>query len=263
MKERVLVRGGGDLATAVIQKLYRSGFSVVVCELKNPKMVRRTVSFANAVYEGAYIVEEIEAVHLEDVHEIDDVLSKGKIPVVTADESEVYEHFKPKIFVDATLSKKKVNYYKDYADIVIGLGPNIEAGKDAHAVIETSRGHDLGRLILSGFAKENTHIPGEIGGYTHERVLHSPCDGTIKANRVIGDFVSKGDVVLTVDEVEVKSKINGVLRGLIHESVPARKGLKIADVDPRGIIHYCFTISDKGRNIAGGVLEAILMLSDV
>lgn len=257
MKKRVLVRGGGDLSSAVIQKLYRCGFDVLVCELPSPKVVRRTVAYSNAVYEGSYTVEGIEAVLIAKVDEIEICLNKRQIPVSILPESELMAYFEPDIFVDTTLSKKKVNYDINYASTVIGIGPTIEAGVDAHVVIETCRGHDLGRLIFEGFAKENTHVPGSIEGFTHERVLRAPCDGVMKTSFRIGDFVEKGETVVTVGDMPVKAEISGVLRGLIHGSVTITKGLKVGDIDPRGNTHYCFTISDKGRNIAGGVLEAI------
>ncbi|MBF4693543.1 selenium-dependent molybdenum cofactor biosynthesis protein YqeB [Fusibacter ferrireducens] len=259
MTTKVLIRGGGDLASAVIQKLYRSGYKVVVSELETPRMIRRTVSFSNAIYESSYVVEGIEAVWINSVDEIEITQEQGKIPVLTLPESEIYDFFKPDVFVDATLSKKKVHYKKSYAKVVIGLGPNIRAGVDAHTVIETSRGHDLGRLIFSGFAKENTHVPGDIGGYTHERVLRAPCAGHMRCEKKIGDFVRVGEVVMTVGGVPVMAKLDGVIRGLIHESVKITEGLKIGDIDPRGNVQHCFTISDKGRNLAGGVLEAILI----
>jgi xanthine dehydrogenase accessory factor len=258
--KKVLVRSGGDLASAVIQKLHRCGFEIVVCELENPKMVRRTVSFSNAVYEGSYEVEGIKAVHVKDVSEISLYLKENLIPVVTDLESKILEVYHPDIFIDATLSKKKVTYNKDYMPIIIGLGPEINAGIDADIVIETCRGHDLGRLIFNGFAKVNTSIPGFIDGYGKERVLRAPCDGQINTYKKIGDMVEKDETIMTVNDMPVKSQIKGVIRGLIHPSVLVTKGLKIGDVDPRGSRAYCFSISDKGRNIAGGVLEAILML---
>lgn len=258
--KRVLVRSGGDLASAVIQKLFRCGFKVVISELDHPRMVRRTVSFSNAIYEGKYEVEGIQAIHVKDAKNIEHYLNQNIIPVVTDSETRIIEIYKPEIFVDATLSKKKVTYSKDYMPIVIGLGPEIVAGKDADIVIETCRGHDLGRLIFEGVAKPNTSIPGFIDGYGKERVLRAPCDGKIELHKNIGDSIAKNEVILTVNNIPVKSKIEGVLRGLIHSSVVVSKGLKLGDVDPRGSYEYCFTISDKGRNIAGGVLEAILYL---
>lgn len=258
MVQRVLVRGGGDLASAVIQKVHRSGYQVVVCEIERPKVVRRTVSFANAIYEGQYVVEGIESVYLRSLEEIEGVLKVGKIPVLTLPEAEVKAYFKPHIFVDATLSKRPVDYQVGYADVVVGLGPSIEAGVNANVVIETSRGHDLGRLIFSGFAKENTHIPGDIGGYTHERVLHAPCSGVLATNCKIGDYVTAGDVVMTIGGTPLRAEISGVIRGLIHPTVSVTQGLKVGDIDPRGTASNCYSISDKGRNIAGGVLEAIL-----
>ncbi|MCD4713569.1 MAG: EF2563 family selenium-dependent molybdenum hydroxylase system protein [Clostridiales bacterium] len=262
-QNKVLVRGGGDLATAVIQKLFKSGFKVVVSELENPKMVRRTVSFSSAIYEGTHSVEGIEAIYCKHVDEIDVLLNANKIPVLTCNEDVIMEAFKPDIFVDATLSKKKVNYSLDKAEIVVGLGPEINAGVDAHVVIETARGHDLGRLIFAGYAKENTHCPGDIAGYTTERVLRSPCDGVIKSLKRIGDHIEKNETIAFVNDMPVISQVEGVLRGLIHDNVEITKGMKVGDVDPRGITEYCYTISEKGRNIAGGVLEAILWRRDV
>lgn len=261
--KNVLVRSGGDLASAVIQKLYRCGFQIVVCELKHPRMVRRTVSFSNAVYEGGYQVEGIKAIHIKNAKDIPLHLKENLVLVVTDLETKILEVYQPDIFIDATLSKNKVSYNKDYMPIVIGLGPEIIAGKDADIVIETCRGHNLGRLIYKGVAKANTSVPGFIDGYANERVLRAPCDGDIKMNKKIGDRVHKNELVLTVNNIPVRSQINGVIRGLIHPSVGVTKGLKVGDVDPRGSAEYCYTISDKGRNIAGGVLEAVLMLMEI
>jgi xanthine dehydrogenase accessory factor len=258
--KKVLVRSGGDLATAVVQKLHHAGFQVVVSELSRPMMVRRTVSFSNAVYEKTYTVEDITAEHVQDVSEIGHCLLKGHVPVLTVSEDEIIKVFEPHIFVDATLSKKPVSYKKNDFDVMIGLGPDIEAGVNVDVVIETCRGHDLGRLIFEGFAKANTSIPGFIDGYGKERVLRAPCDGAVQCYYKIGDSVKKDTVIMTVDGHEVVSQIDGVIRGLIHPSVIVYKGLKVGDVDPRGSSEYCYSISDKGRNIAGGVLEALLIL---
>lgn len=260
MKVKVLIRSGGDLASAVIQKLFRVGFDVVVMERKCPSMVRRTVSFSNAVYEGTYTVEGIEAVWIKEVTQIDPIIRQGKIPIITDEEERVYAYFKPDVFIDATLSKQAVTYNLSYAKAVIGLGPEIVAGLNAHIVVETARGHDLGRLIFNGKAKANTHVPGDIGGFRRERVLYAPCEGALELFKDIGDFVKVGETVATVAGIPVKAEIKGILRGLIHPHVPMRKGLKIGDVDPRGDVAFCHTISDKGRAIAGGVLEAVLIL---
>lgn len=257
---KVLVRSGGDLASAVVQKLHRSGFKVVISELEQPMMVRRTVSFSNAVYTNRFSVEGIEAVYVKNQSELEDCIKKGNIPVTTLSEKALLEFYQPHIFVDATLSKKPVEYKQSDFDIVIGLGPEIEAGVNADAVIETCRGHDLGRIIFKGFAKKNTSIPGFIDGYAKERVLRAPRDGVIITDKSIGDRVKKHDLIMTVDGEPVVAEIDGVIRGLIHPETVVRKGLKVGDIDPRGTEDYCYTISDKGRNIGGGVLEAILYL---
>ncbi len=260
MNKRIVMRGGGDLATAVAQKLLRSGFEVIICELDAPKTVRRTVALSNAIYEGTFAVEDVKGIYTHSLKLAEQVLKDRDIPILTLPEDAIMAYFKPFAFVDATLSKRKVNYDINYVPIVIGLGPNINAGKEAHIVIETARGHDLGRLIVNGEAKVNTHIPGDIGGYTHERVMHAPCSGKLMGLRKIGDSVSKGEIIATVDGQPVVAKISGVIRGMIHEAVPITEGLKLGDIDPRNDPQYCYTISDKGRNIAGGVLEAILIL---
>ncbi len=259
--KKVLILSGGDLATAIIQKLHRSGYQVLVRDLDNPKMVRRNVSISNAIYETEYKVEDITSRFVNTLDEAQNCFDKGIVPVVTIDEHILISEFKPDVFIDATLRKKQPDYDKNIADIVIGLGPSIEAGKHADVVIETNRGHDLGRLIFEGMAEENTHEPGNIGGFTSERVLRAPCDGQLEHICHIGDIVKKGDIITHVNGDPVRTQIDGVVRGLIHPSIYATKGLKLGDVDPRGNVEYVNTISEKGRNIAGGVLESILIFS--
>lgn len=254
----VLIRGGGDLASAVIQKLHNSGFPVVVSEIDAPRVVRRTVSFANAVYENEYTVEGLTAVRVEP-DEVIAVLEQGKIPVVVLQEETLMKDLHPEVFVDATLSKKTPDYTIGYAPILIGLGPEIEAGTHADIVIETERGHNLARLIHEGKAAENTHVPGSTMGYSTERVLRSPAEGQLETDLEIGDLVTAGQMIGHVSGKPVLSQINGVIRGLIHHDVKLHRGMKIGDVDPRMKRIYCNTISDKGRAIAGGVLEAIML----
>lgn len=257
MKDCVFVRGGGDLASAVIHKLYRSGFLVAVGEIEKPRMVRRSVSYGNAVYTENFEVEGIGSKRVKDLDEVESLWQAGLIPIVVNQEAAFLERFQPEIFVDATLSKRQVDYDKAIAPIVIGMGPEIIAGVQAHVVIETARGHDLGRLIFEGKAAPNTHEPGVIMGYSSERVLRSPAEGHLQTDLEIGAHVKKGDLLGRVGEEAVIAPLSGVLRGWIHPQVPLKPGMKIGDIDPRDDESYIWTISDKGRNIAGGVLEAI------
>lgn len=260
-REIVLVRGGGDIASAVIEKLHNSRYRVIVSEIEHPRMVRRTVSYANAVYEGEYTVEGITAVRT-DVNEIESVWDQGKIPVVVDQEQVILDQYRPSVFVDGTLSKKDPNYTKEIAPLVVGLGPEIIAGVHADVVIETNRGHDLSRLIFEGKATENTHVPGSSMGFTTERVLRSPASGYLETDLDIGELVTANQVLGHVSGQPVIAQINGVLRGWIHPTVELRRGMKIGDIDPRMKKVYCTTISEKGRGIAGAVLEAILMKLD-
>lgn len=259
----VIVRGGGDLATGTIQKLYRSGFSVLVLEVPRPTSIRRSVSFSEAVYEREVEIEGITATHVYSLSEIEDAWTNKKIPVIIDPEGKYILKIKPKIVVDAIIAKKNMGTTKDMADITIALGPGFTAGKDVDIVIETSRGHNLGRLILSGKAKENTGIPGSIMGYSKERVIHSPCAGIMKNLSHIDAVVQKDEVIAYVGETPVKATISGLLRGLLRSGSDVPNGFKIADIDPRVSEKMnCYTISDKSRSIAGGVLEAILYLMD-
>lgn len=255
---KVLVRGGGDLASAVIHKLWRSGFKVLVCDLALPSCVRRTVSFCNAISEGEWEIEGARATFVKELSAIDDCLARREIPVSTMPEKKLAEYFRPDVFVDATVSKRAADYDKNYAGLVIALGPNIMAGRDAHVVVETKRGHYLGSLIYEGFASPNTGIPGDVDGFTSDRVLRAPQAGRVHHIRAIGDTVEKDEPVCRVGDEVVPATVPGVIRGLIAEGFEARQGLKIGDIDPRNDLRHCYSISDKGRTIAGGVLEAIL-----
>jgi xanthine dehydrogenase accessory factor len=254
----VLFRGGGDLASAVIHRLWKAGMRVIVCDLERPSCVRRTVSFCNSIYEKEWKIEGVAARYIDGIDAIEETLAADIIPVLTVPDQIVLKALNPDVFVDATISKKKPNYDRSWAPLVIGLGPEITAGVDADLVVETQRGHYLGTLIREGKALPNTGIPGNIVGHTYDRVLRAPCDGDVACLHKIGDQVNKGDPVLTVSGEPVRAPIDGIVRGLIAPGFHAKKGLKVGDIDPRGFENHCYTISDKGRTISGAVLEAII-----
>lgn len=257
----VVVRGGGDIASGVVQKLYRSGFKVLVLEVQKPTSIRRKVCFSEAVYDGKTTIEGIEAIFVNDINEIKKAWKDCLVPVAVDFDGKYIDILKPDIVVDAIIAKKNTGTRRNMAPVTIALGPGFKAGEDVDIVIETMRGHNLGRLIFEGMALENTGVPGNIKGYSKERVIYSPVDGIIKNVRDIGDVVKAGEVLAYVDGTEVKSLIDGVLRGIIKDGGKVSKGLKIADVDPRiEEKENSDKISDKARNIGGAVLEAALYL---
>jgi len=255
----ILIRGAGEMASGVAHRLRQSHFKICMLEIPHPLAVRREVSFCEAVYEGEKAVEGVRAKLISAPKGIQSVWEEGKIPLLVDPDGKKTRNFlKPHVLIDAIIAKKNLGTQKNDAPLVIGLGPGFTAGKDVHVVIETNRGHNLGRVILRGPAEPDTGIPGDIGGYTVERVLWTMKKGIFHAHKSIGDRVNKGSVVAVVDDFPVIAKISGVMRGLLREGVEVRKGMKVGDIDPRGKRELCFTISDKARAIAGGVLEAIL-----
>ena len=256
----VVIKGGGDLATGVAHRLHRAGMQVVVTELAQPTVIRRAVAVASAVYEGQVEVEGLVARLAESDEEIRAALAKGQVPVVVDPRGEVLTRLRPTVVVDAIMAKRNTGTRITDAPIVIGLGPGFTASLDVHAVIETNRGHYLGRVILSGSAEPHTGVPGPTAGFTAERVLRAPCEGTFTGKRRIGDPVEAGEVVASVAGQPVAANISGVIRGLLADGLSVKAGMKVGDVDPRGVREHCFTISDKARAIGGGVLEAVLYL---
>lgn len=258
--EVVIVRGGGDIASGVIQKLHRVGYRVLVLETESPTAIRRMVSFAEAIYEGKKEIEGITAIHTKNIIEIYHAWSMDFIPVLVDPKGEYIEKFKPITVVDAILAKRNTGMYKELAPITIAVGPGFKAGEDCDVVIESNRGHDLGKLIYDGYAEENTGIPGKIAGYAVERVLYAPQEGTVKLMHKIGDIVKVGDIIGYVNDKSFITKLDGVIRGLIRDGSYVENNMKIGDVDPRlNQINNCYTISDKARAIGGAVLEAILI----
>lgn len=261
MNTRVLIRGGGDIASGIACILHISGFDVLMLEIDKPLMVRRTVSFAQAVYDNITEIEGIQAKKVNCIEEIFDSWNNSIIPVMVDENCSILNQLCFPILIDAIMAKKNMGTYKEMASITIGVGPGFEAGKDVSAVIETQRGHELGRLIFNGHAKANTGIPSAIDGYDNERLLRAPCNGNIYTRASIGDVVKKGQIICEVSKEPVKAQIDGVLRGMIMNGLTVEKGLKIGDIDPRNIQDYCFTISDKARTVGGAALTAILALS--
>ena len=254
----VLIRGGGDLASGVAWRLHVSGFKVLITEIARPLAVRRTVSFCEAVYDGQTEVEGVTALRTEDVGTVPAVWERGRIHVIVDPKAESRKVIRPQVVVDAILAKKNLGTAMSQAPLVIALGPGFEAGKDAHYVVETNRGHRLGRLLPSGSAQPDTGVPGPVQGITTERVLRAPCDGLWENRKSIGQLVCKGEVVGMVQGRPVPAGIDGILRGLIRPGIVVTQGLKIGDVDPREDLSACHTISEKALALAGGVLEGIL-----
>lgn len=259
----ILIRGGGDLATGIAVRLVKSGFKVVITELAEPLTVRRAVSFAEAVEEKRVQVEGITGEFVLQPGEIKRVLQSGGLPVLVDPDLSFLDEIQPDVVVDARMRKSPPDEGKELATLVIGLGPGFVADENCHAVIETNRGHHLGRVIWSGPPQEDTGIPGEFEGYGSERVLRAPTAGKVQTGAQIGDRVKKGTMIALVGDQAVFSPFDGILRGLIKPGSVVEKGMKIGDVDPRDDPTIWSQISDKSRAIGGAVLEAILACPDL
>ncbi len=275
---KIIVRGAGDIATGTIHRLFKAGFRPIVLEIDKPSAIRRQVSMCEAVYDKVVVVEGVTARLARDLDEALEVIAAGEIPIIVDQEGRTIEEYKPDAVIDAILAKRNIGTSRSMAGLTIALGPGFAAGVDCDYVIETMRGHNLGRIISEGTALPNTGIPGVIAGVSRERVIHSPAAGVIRSIRQISDEVSKGDIIAYIDPadyslcnqgglghiasgqeaVPVYATISGLIRGLIRDGYELPIGMKMADIDPR-IEEYenCFTISDKARNIAGSVLEIV------
>jgi len=258
------IKGAGEMASAIAWRLYQANMrKIFMMEIPRPVAVRRAVSFCEAVYEGNHIVEDVEALFVKSPAEIQPVWVEGKVAVIVDPNWQCVHDVCPQVLVDAILAKENLGTEISEAQLVIGLGPGFTAGEDVHMLVETKRGHSLGRIITSGSAEPNTGVPGAIGGYSKQRILRTSADGEFQNACSIGDQVKCGQVIGTVGGVEVRAGIDGVVRGLIRFGTRVPPGLKLGDIDPRGDAGYCFTISDKARAIAGSVLEAILRVYNV
>jgi len=255
----IVIKGAGEIASAVAWRLYMANMhKILMLETDNPLAVRREVSFCEAVHGGHKTVEKVDAVRVGELSDIFQDWEQGKIAVASDPRWRLLEKIRPDLVVDAILAKRNLGTRMQEADLVIGLGPGFSAGNDVHLVIETNRGHNLGRIITAGPAESNTGIPGIIGGFAEERVLRAPIDGKFKARRSIGDHVKANETIGFVQQTAIHATIGGVIRGLIRSDTSVTRGLKIGDVDPRGQASNCYTISDKSRAIGGAVLEAVM-----
>lgn len=258
----VVVRGGGDIATGTICRLRNCGFEVVVLESAAPTAIRRGVALSEAVYDGSKTVEGVTARRIENPGDCRSCWAEGVVPLLVDPGAGSLAGLRPAVVVDAILAKRNCGTGSDMAPVTIGLGPGFSAGKDVHAVIETARGHQLGRIIYSGEPLPDSGIPGEIGGHSLERVVYAPREGDITVFHDIGSRVQEGDVIAETGSAEVKAPLSGLVRGMIRSGTRVWEGMKISDIDPRPVgMENCFTISDKARCISGGVVEAIMVLA--
>ncbi|OPY62842.1 MAG: hypothetical protein A4E57_03890 [Syntrophorhabdaceae bacterium PtaU1.Bin034] len=254
----IVIKGAGEMASGIAHRLHSAGLAkILMTDIEEPLAVRRTVSFSEAVYEGTAQVEGVQAVLIYDLNELPGLWQQKRIAVFTDSEGRCIQKVRPHIVIDAIMAKTQTLTRRDEAPLVIGVGPGFITPDNVHFVIESNRGHNLGRVIRNGSAEPFTGVPGATMGYTTERVLRSPHAGRVRHDRQIGDSVKKGDVILHVDATPVAARIGGVLRGLIRD-IFVKEAEKIGDIDPRCKIEHCYTISDKARAIGGGVLEAIM-----
>ena len=285
-KPIAIIRGGGDLGTGAALRLHRAGWRVLIAELAKPLAIRRAVALASAIYDGSIEVEGVIARRIDDAVEIDQVWSRDQVSVIVDPDCSIAARLAPKALIDAIMVKRNTGTQMTAAPIVVALGPGFTAGIDCHAVIETTRGHNLGRVYYHGSAEPDTGTPGSLGGQDSQRALRAPIEGVFYAQRKIGDHVKAGEMigrVITVDVsltdsaarrlaltdrdasqplgMIVKTRIDGVIRGILHDGLIVLAKAKVADVDPRGEVSYCFTVSDKSWAVGGGVLEAVLYLA--
>jgi xanthine dehydrogenase accessory factor len=254
----ILIRGGGELASGIAHRLFLAHFRVCLIEVEKPQAIRREVSFSEALYETTKTVEGVTAQFITSPTGVRQVWDSGRIPLLIDPVAAIISDLKPDILVDAIMAKRNLGTKITDARLTIGIGPGFVAGKDVHAVIESNRGHNLGKVIFQGEAEPDTGIPGKVMGFSGERVLRAPAAGLLHSQKQIGDVVKAGDVIANIDACLVKAKIDGIVRGSLRDGSKVYGGMKIGDIDPRGLREYCYTISDKARAIAGGVLEAIL-----
>lgn len=259
----VMIRGGGDLATGVAARLHRSGFRLVITERQQPLAVRRLVALAEAVYSGEVVVEDLRARLVTDVSQVEALWAEGALPVLVDPSANSRRALQPDALVDGRMRKAPPELTREAAPLVVGLGPGFTAGVDCHAVVETNRGHHLGRVYWKGTVQEDTGIPEAVRGYDVDRVLRAPASGLVEAELELGTTVRRGEIVARVDGAEVTAPFEGVLRGLLHDGLEVQQGMKIGDLDPRGVERYCYEISDKALAVGGGVLEAILARPDL
>lgn len=259
----VLIRGAGDLASGIALRLHRAHLQVVMTDLPQPTAIRRTVCFSQAVVYGQTQVEDVRAVRAVTQQDVTKALRAGQIPVLADAQMACLSWLRPDVLVDAVLAKRNLGTKRTDAPLVIGVGPGFTAGEDCQCVIETMRGHTLGRVIRTGSALPNTNIPGLIGGFAGERVLRAPQDGIFQQRLEIGAMVQAGDVAGTVGELPMRCTIAGVLRGILPDGTPVYRGMKAGDVDPRADASACRTASDKSIAIGGGVLQAILEFTEI
>jgi xanthine dehydrogenase accessory factor len=255
----IAIKGAGEMASGVAYSLYKANIRrIFMLEIASPLAVRRTVSFCESIHAGSITIEGVQGVVALDQIDILAAWDRGAVAVIPDPDWKSISRIKPDVVIDATLAKINLGTRREEAPLVIGLGPGFEAGDDVHLVIETHRGHDVGRIIEKGAAQPNTGIPGNIGGYTSQRVLRAPCDGRFESKLEIGAMVTDDQVIGKVGDQAVHATLSGVLRGLIRPGTMAKKGLKLGDIDPRGNVDYCYTVSDKARTLGGSVLLAVL-----
>ena len=257
----ICIKGAGDIATGIAYRLHACGFSLFMTDLPEPTSIRRTICFSEAIQNGEAVVEDVVARRADTPEDARRIMAAGEIAVFADEQAACVSALRPDALVDAILAKRNLGTHITDAPVVVGVGPGFTAGEDCHAVVETMRGHTLGRVYYAGGALPNTGVPGNIGGFTLERILRAPCDGTFRGVKCIGDTVERDEICAYVDDQPIRTAIRGTVRGMLPDGIRVHRGMKSGDVDPRCERFHCYTVSDKALAVGGGVLEDALHLT--
>lgn len=255
-----LVRGIGDVGSAIAHRLRGAGHHVAIHDSPTPTVHRRGMAFADAVFDGSAILDGREAQRIDTVADIPRALAGAAIPVHVGPFDILLAAAAWDVLVDARLRKRSTpEDQRGQARLAIGLGPGFVAGANCDVAIETSW-ENLGQVIANGGTAALAGEPRSILGQARERLVYAPVAGVFVTSRCIGDLVRTGEPIAAIGDRTLAAPLDGAIRGLTRSGVAVEPGTKVIEIDPRGRAGRWSGLGERPARIAAAVLGIVAML---
>lgn len=258
-RDAIVVRGIGDVASAVAHGLFLAGLPVVVHDVPAPLTTRRRMAFADAMFDGQARLAGVGARRADSLDALERLLAAGReLPATSLDLHGLLGWLRPRVLIDARMRKRaEPEDQRALAPLVIGLGPNFVAGANVHLAVETEWGERLGVVLDRGATAPLRGEPRTLAGHGRERFVYAARDGCFRTHACIGARVTAGAAVGRLDAEAVAAPLTGWVRGLVRDGLQVPAGTRLLEIDPRLDAPELTGLGRRPQRIANAVLAAI------
>lgn len=239
-----IVLGLNEIASAIAVRLYNEGYAVVMAHDPGCPVIRRGMSFADALYEGKATLGGVTALSVDSTLAARfQVRAQACISVTRLDLSELLLLGNIQVLIDARLQVAAVTpQLRKLARLTIGVGCGFTPGEDCDATVTVDQ-----ERHSDGSARRMLLVRSPVNGR-----WHTPLD--------VGVRIYKGFPLGYLGSSIIKSPVDGVLRGIARDDIDVPAGAELIEIWTGTGARRWWGLDAHGSSIAGRVLRALQSL---